>query len=129
MPRDLPAFRGEERAIKQIFTNLMTNAIKFTPEGGSVSLTASMDEFGRMSIVIEDSGIGIAPDDIPVALAPFGQIESALSRKNQGTGLGLPLTKALVELHGGVLDLRSVLGKGTTVTIVLPADRVINRIQ
>ena len=116
--------RGEERAIKQVLTNLLTNAIKFTSEGGDVTLTASTDDFGRMCIKVEDTGIGIAPEDISVALAPFGQIESALSRKNQGTGLGLPLTKALVELHGGVLDLHSEVGKGTTVTLVFPIERV-----
>jgi PAS domain S-box-containing protein len=125
MPRDFPELRGEERAIKQILTNLLTNAIKFTPEGGSVSLDAHLDEFGRMGITIKDTGVGMTPEDIPLALAPFGQIESALSRKNQGTGLGLPLTKALVELHGGVLDLQSAPGIGTTVTVVLPADRVV----
>ncbi|MDD3287621.1 MAG: ATP-binding protein [Alphaproteobacteria bacterium] len=129
VPHDIPAFRGEERAIKQIITNLLTNAIKFTPEGGSVSLNARLDEFGRICIVIQDTGIGISAEDISVALAPFGQIESALSRKNQGTGLGLPLTKALVELHGGVLDLQSEMGKGTTVSVILPADRVISKIQ
>lgn len=125
VPKNLPNLRGEERALKQVITNLFTNAIKFTPEGGSVSLDAWMDEFGRMCIMVKDTGIGIAPEDIPVALAPFGQIESALSRKNQGTGLGLPLTKALVELHGGMLDLQSKLGVGTTVTIMMPAERVV----
>ena len=129
VPHDLPAFRGEERAIKQVLTNLLTNAIKFTPEGGNIFLTAHLDEFGRICISVQDTGVGMAPEDIPVAMAPFGQIESALSRKNQGTGLGLPLTKALVELHGGVLDLQSEVGKGTTVTIVLPAERVISKIQ
>jgi PAS domain S-box-containing protein len=127
VPRDLPALYGEEKAIKQIVTNLLTNAIKFTPEGGAVSLTAGTDEYGRIYIKVEDTGIGIATEDIPVALAPFGQIESALSRKHQGTGLGLPLTKALVELHGGVLDLQSKVGEGTTVTVVFPADRVTAR--
>lgn len=127
VPKDLPSLRAEERAIKQVLTNLLTNAIKFTPEGGDVTLTVRMDEFKRMCIVVEDSGIGIAPEDIPLALAPFGQIESALSRKNQGTGLGLPLTKALVELHGGVLDLQSKLGSGTTVTIIFPAERVVGK--
>jgi PAS domain S-box-containing protein len=125
VPRELPSLRAEEKAIKQILTNLLTNAIKFTPEGGSVSLDAAIDSFGRMRIMIEDTGIGMAPEDIPLALAPFGQIESALSRKNQGTGLGLPLTKALVELHSGVLDLQSKPGAGTTVTIILPAERVV----
>ncbi len=127
VPKDLPSLRGEERAIKQVLTNILTNAIKFTPEGGDVTLTAYVDDFKRMCISIVDTGIGIAPEDIPVALAPFGQIESALSRKNQGTGLGLPLTKALVELHGGVLDLQSKMGAGTTVTIIFPPDRVVAR--
>ncbi len=124
VPKDLPSLRGEERAIKQIITNLLTNAIKFTPEGGSVTLDTRIDEFGRMCITIKDTGVGMSVEEIPLALAPFGQIESALSRKNQGTGLGLPLTKALVELHGGVLDLESQPGSGTTVTAILPADRV-----
>jgi PAS domain S-box-containing protein len=128
VPVDLPAFRGEEKAIKQILTNILTNAIKFTPEGGAVTLKAKMDEFYRMVIVVEDTGIGIAKEDIAVALAPFGQIESALARKHQGTGLGLPLTKALIELHGGVLDLQSELGQGTKISIIFPAERVIAKI-
>lgn len=125
VPKDMPSLRAEERAIKQVLTNLLTNAIKFTPEGGHVDLSVYMDDFQRMCIRVQDSGIGIAPEDIPVALAPFGQIESALSRKNQGTGLGLPLTKALVELHGGVLDLQSKLGTGTVITLIFPAERVV----
>ncbi|MDE1900176.1 MAG: PAS domain S-box protein [Alphaproteobacteria bacterium] len=124
IPRDFPALRGEEKAMKQILTNLLTNAVKFTPEGGSVTLSAMIDDAGHMKISVIDSGIGIAPDDIAVALTPFGQIESALSRKHQGTGLGLPLTKALVELHGGTLDLVSELGNGTTVTLLFPAERI-----
>jgi len=128
VPKDMPNLRAEERAIKQVLTNLLTNAIKFTPEGGRVTLNADMDAAGRMCIKVEDTGIGIAPEDIAIALAPFGQIESALSRKNQGTGLGLPLTKALVELHGGMLDLQSKLGQGTTVTLTFPADRVVGKV-
>ena len=125
MPKELPALRGEEKALKQVLTNLFTNAIKFTPEGGTAGLDAHIDALGRMCIAIHDTGIGIAPEDIPIALAPFGQIESALSRKTQGTGLGLPLTKALVELHGGTLDIQSKIGEGTTVLITMPADRVV----
>jgi PAS domain S-box-containing protein len=128
VPKDLPALRGEERALKQILTNLLTNAIKFTPEGGDVHLSAHMDEKGRLCIKLADTGIGIAAEDIPLALAPFGQIESALSRKHQGTGLGLPLTKALVELHGGILDLQSKLGEGTTVTLIFPVERVVGKV-
>lgn len=125
LPKEIPMLRGEERAMKQVLTNLLTNAIKFTPEGGTVTLGALVDDAGHMRISVSDTGIGIAPDDIQTALAPFGQIESALSRKHQGTGLGLPLTKALVELHGGVLDLQSKLGEGTTVTLIFPSDRVL----
>ena len=125
VPRDIPALRAEEKAMKQILTNLLTNAIKFTSEGGSVTLSARVDEEKRMILSVIDSGIGIAPDDIAIALTPFGQIESALSRKHQGSGLGLPLTKALVELHGGQLDLQSELGNGTTVTLTFPAARVV----
>ena len=127
VPRDLPALRGEERAIKQILTNLLTNAIKFTHEGGAVTLDAFADEYGRLVMKIKDTGIGIKPEDIALALAPFGQIESVLSRKNQGTGLGLPLTKALVELHDGTLEINSEVGKGTTVSVFFPAARVVSR--
>ena len=125
VPRDLPALRGEEKAMKQILTNLLTNAIKFTSEGGSVTFSARMDDENHMILSVIDSGIGIAPDDIAIALTPFGQIESALSRKHQGSGLGLPLTKALVELHGGTLDLQSELGNGTMVTLTFPVERAV----
>lgn len=125
VPKDIPPLYGEERAMKQILTNLLTNAIKFTPEGGTVTLTAKLDEWSRMRIEVTDTGIGMAPEELPTALAPFGQIESALSRKHQGTGLGLPLTKALVELHGGILEIHSRAGIGTTVAVILPASRVL----
>ncbi|MFA4995181.1 MAG: ATP-binding protein [Bdellovibrionales bacterium] len=125
VPHNFPSLRGEEKAMKQILTNLLTNAIKFTNEGGSVTLSAILDDKGQMMINVVDSGIGIAPEDIAVALAPFGQIENALSRKHQGTGLGLPLTKALVELHNGTFELKSELGVGTTISLVFPASRVV----
>lgn len=127
VPKDLPPVRAEERALKQVLTNLMTNAIKFTPENGEVKVSAAIDTFGHLCVAVSDTGIGIAAEDIPTALAPFGQIESALSRSTQGTGLGLPLTKALVELHGGELQIESEVGKGTIVSVVLPADRVVLR--
>ncbi len=125
VPHNFPALRGEEKAMKQILTNLLTNAIKFTNEGGSVTLSAIVDKEGQMIISVIDNGIGIAEKDIAVALAPFGQIESALSRKHQGTGLGLPLTRALVELHGGSFDLKSELGSGTTISLIFPASKVV----
>ncbi len=127
VPPNAPSLRAEERAIKQVLTNLLTNAIKFTPESGHVSLETFVSPKNEIVFKIQDTGIGMAPDEIPIALAPFGQIESALSRKNQGTGLGLPLTKALVELHGGTLDLQSKVGIGTVVTVVFPAERTIGK--
>ena len=127
LPKDFPDFRGEERAFKQIIVNLLTNAIKFTPEGGSITVDGRMSPDGSMQITVSDTGIGIAQEHIEVVLAPFGQIESALSRKHQGTGLGLPLTKALVELHDGTLAITSELGVGTTVTITLPPTRVLQQ--
>ncbi|MDX1922546.1 MAG: ATP-binding protein [Alphaproteobacteria bacterium] len=127
IPKDFPDFRGEERAFKQIIVNLLTNAIKFTPEGGSITVHGEMNADGTMHLSVEDTGIGIAQEHIETVLAPFGQIESALSRKHQGTGLGLPLTKALVELHGGTLTIASTVGVGTTVSITLPANRILQQ--
>jgi PAS domain S-box-containing protein len=128
LPADLPFVRAEERALKQIVVNLLSNAVKFTPEGGSVTLAAAVEPDGRLSIAVSDTGIGIAPEDLPKAMAPFGQIESSLSGKTQGTGLGLPLVQALVELHGGTFRLDSEPGRGTTARVVLPADRVIRQV-
>lgn len=127
IPRDFPDLRGEERAFKQILVNLLTNAIKFTPENGSISINGAMHPDGTMELSVVDTGIGIAPEHIETVLAPFGQIESALSRKNQGTGLGLPLTKALVELHGGTLTILSEIGKGTTVNVTFPPARILQQ--
>ena len=122
---DLGHLRADKRKIKQILINLLSNAIKFTPKGGRVRVDARIDRGGDMVISVADTGIGIAPEDIVKAMAPFSQVDTALSRKYEGTGLGLPLTKSLVEMHGGTLDLASGLGEGTTVTVRLPAERVI----
>ena len=128
LPLDLPTVRAEELSMKQIITNLLTNAVKFTPEGGKVVLSARVEADGWMAMTVTDTGIGIAAEDMGKAMAPFGQIESSLSSKTQGTGLGLPLAQALVELHGGSLDLESAPGSGTTATIRLPADRVLRQV-
>jgi len=125
LPDGLPLLNGDETKVKQILTNLLTNAIKFTDSGGTVTLRAWCDADSGFVFQIADTGIGIAPDDIPKALAQFGQIDSGLNRKYEGTGLGLPLTKALVELHGGYLDLQSQVGVGTTVTVRFPAARIV----
>ena len=108
---------ADGRKIKQILINLIGNAIKFTEK-------ASALEDGGVKIEVCDSGIGIDAKDIPKVLMPFGQVDSGLGRKYEGTGLGLPLTQAMVELHGGRLTLDSAIGQGTTVTISLPAERI-----
>jgi PAS domain S-box-containing protein len=117
---ELPNIMGDERRLKQVMINLLGNAIKFTPQGGSIVVEAKPVLDGRLMIRVIDSGIGIAERDIPRALAPFTQVDSVVARRYQGSGLGLPLAKAFVELHGGNLELSSILGKGTTVTLYFP---------
>ncbi|MEE8531191.1 MAG: ATP-binding protein, partial [Hyphomicrobium sp.] len=122
---ELPALRADKRKLKQILINILSNAIKFTNAGGKTTLRVwCRPDSGHVFQVI-DTGIGIELDDIPKALAPFQQVDSDLNRKYEGTGLGLPLTKALVEQHGGSLDLQSQAGIGTTVTVRFPAERIV----
>lgn len=115
----LPEIEADPRAVKQILLNLMTNAIKFTPEGGAVTCKVIPKSAGLI-IRISDTGIGIAQDDIDRLAKPFEQIDSQHSRQHEGTGLGLALSKSLVELHGGNFKIESVLGEGTTVIFTLP---------
>jgi len=125
LSENLPLLRADKRKLKQILANLLTNAIKFTEAGGRATLrTWSSAESGCVFQII-DTGIGIALEDIPKALAPFQQIDGALNRKYEGTGLGLPLAKALVEMHGGSLDLQSEVGIGTTITVRFPVERIV----
>lgn len=123
----LPHLRADEVRMKQILTNLLTNAIKFTPVGGRVEVVARPIEGGGVRIVVSDTGIGMAPEDIPKALEPFGQIDNLLSRSFRGAGLGLALVRRLVELHGGELAIASAPGRGTSVTIDLPGWRIEKR--
>jgi two-component system, cell cycle sensor histidine kinase PleC len=120
----VPRIEADERAVKQILLNLLSNAVKFTPEHGRVSVSAELRPDGALAVTVEDTGIGIAPDNIPRALAPFSQVDNSLSRRYEGTGLGLPLVKSLIELHGGSLELTSEVGKGTAAIAVFPAARV-----
>jgi len=115
---------ADRRKLLQILVNLLSNSIKFTPAGGRVWITGNLSDDGDLALAISDTGIGMAESDIPTALMPFGQIDSALSRKYDGTGLGLPLTQRLVELHGGTLTINSAVGVGTTVTALFPKARV-----
>jgi len=124
-PPNLPYLRADNRRLKQILLNLMSNSVKFTPSGGQVTVRVTLPEEGGIKIAVSDTGIGIAAYDLAKALQPFGQIDSRMTRKYQGTGLGLPLTKSMIELHGGSLQLDSVVGRGTTATLWLPPSRVI----
>jgi two-component system cell cycle sensor histidine kinase PleC len=120
---DLPDVEADYRAIKQVLLNLLSNAIKFTPRGGRVTVRAERrdDPLGeRVRVSVQDTGIGIAPQDLERLARPFEQVESQHAKTTQGTGLGLALTKALVELHGGLLDLKSAPGQGTTASFSLP---------
>ena len=123
-PDDLPNLWADEKMFKQIAINLLSNAIKFTPEGGRITLNAEIEPDGALKLTVTDTGIGIAADDLEMALAPFAQVDSAYCRSHEGTGLGLPISKALAELHGGSLDMESEPGVGTTVTVRFPSERL-----
>ena len=124
MAPDLPLLTADERMVKQILLNLLSNAVKFTPEGGRVTVRAGLDGGGAFALTVADTGIGIKGEDSSKVRTPFGQIDSSLGRKHKGTGLGLPLAKELVEMHGGTLEIDSKLGAGTTLTVRFPAERV-----
>jgi signal transduction histidine kinase len=121
---DLPTLRADQRRVRQVLLNLLSNACKFTPADGEIRVSAFRTPDG-IAISVEDTGIGIAAEDIPRALERFGQVDNALSRKYEGTGLGLPLSKRLMELHGGSLELASTVGVGTIVTVTFPQARLI----
>jgi len=116
--------RADERRMRQAVINLLSNSVKFTPGGGNVRVICARNDAG-IAIVVSDTGVGMAAMEIPKAMEPFGQINSRISRKYEGTGLGLPLAKDLIELHGGTLTIESQVNVGTTVTIVLPESRII----
>jgi len=123
MPTPAAAVWADSRRLRQVWINLLSNAVKFTPEGGWVEITVEWQPGGGVVVRVADSGIGIAEEDIERVQQPFSQVANALSRSHEGTGLGLSLSRSLVELHGGSLDLDSRLGEGTTVTVSLPLER------
>jgi signal transduction histidine kinase len=125
LPRNLPLLRGDERRITQIVLNFLSNAVKFSHPGGRVDIDGYVDEDGSLAVSVRDTGIGIAAADIPRVMKIFQQADNGHSRRYGGTGLGLPLAKRLVELHGGNVVLESKLGSGTRVTARFPAARVV----
>jgi signal transduction histidine kinase len=121
----LPLVRCDEVRMRQILLNLLSNAVKFAKAPGRVVCRVAADSCAGVTIAIEDTGIGMSPSEIEVALQPFGQIDKGLTRPREGSGLGLPIAKAMVELHGGGLEIRSAPGIGTTVVVRLPKDRIV----
>ena len=121
----LPRIYADKRRLTQILLNLLSNAIKFTPANGKVSLAAIVDEQNAFVFKFIDTGVGMSGEDLDKAMTKFGQVDSGLNRRHEGTGLGLPLVRRLVELHGGLLEIDSKKGSGTTVTVKFPAQRTL----
>jgi len=117
---DLPPIKSDERMVKQIFLNLLSNAIKFTPKGGTITLSAEKQSDGRVKAILTDTGVGMSEEDLVIALQAFGQTDSYLVRRQQGTGLGLPLVKAFMELLDGEFHIQSEVGTGTEITLIFP---------
>ena len=124
VPADLPRLLADATKLRQILINLMSNAVKFTEAGGKVQVSAGNDADGGMTIAVRDTGIGMTPNEVAVAMQPFGQVDNSLARRHEGTGLGLPLALGLVELHGGSLRVDSTRGRGTTVYVWMPKERI-----
>lgn len=122
IPDDLPPITSDDRRVKQVLVNLLSNAVKFTPEGGDVTITVQREMPDQLSITVADTGIGMTQEALELALSEFGQVGNVFVRSNKGTGLGLPLTKRLVELLDGSFHIESVPGTGTRVAIHLPTE-------
>lgn len=127
VPEALPYLEGDERLIRQIVINFLSNAVKFTPDSGRITVFAGTADDGGLSFGVRDTGVGIAPEDIPKVLEPFGQVATDLKDRHEGTGLGLTLAKKLVESHGGELSIDSTPGSGTVVTATFPPERTVRR--
>jgi PAS domain S-box-containing protein len=122
---DLCRLCGDERRLRQVLLNLLSNAIKFTQPGGTILVRTRHDAGGFFAFQVQDNGPGMTEEEIVIALEPFGQVDAGLERRHEGTGLGLPLARSLMELHGGALEIESVKHHGTTVTLTVPVARVL----
>jgi PAS domain S-box-containing protein len=123
-PDSVPLLRADERALRQVMLNFLSNAIKFTPRGGNVAVRVRTLPDGAVALSVSDTGIGMNSEELRTALLPFGQIDSMIARQHKGTGLGLPISRSLIELHGGNLDIRTEPSKGTTLIVTFPVERV-----
>jgi two-component system cell cycle sensor histidine kinase PleC len=123
---DMPRVWVDERAVRQICLNLLSNAIKFTPQGGEIWLKVGWTAAGGQYLAVKDNGPGIPEEEIPIVMASFGQGSNAIKSAEQGTGLGLPIAKSLIDLHGGTFTIRSRLREGTEVVVTLPPERVMS---
>ncbi len=125
---EIPMLYVDARRAKQVFLNLLSNAVKFTLESGEITVSAHLNTDGSLAVAVADTGIGMDDNEVVIALSTFGQVDSGLDRKHEGTGLGLALTKGLMELHGGTLEIKSEKGKGTLVTVTFPKDRILENV-
>lgn len=125
---DLPECLADQRALRQVLLNLLSNAVKFTPKDGTITLFARRTSSGGVDFGVSDTGAGIAPQDLKKVFEPFGQGQHDIAVHEKGTGLGLPIVKGLIEAHGGTVQLVSELGKGTTVTVSFPPERVVQNV-
>ncbi len=120
LPADMPEIYADPLRMKQILINLLSNAVKFTPEWGRVIITTSQDYEGFLTLSVIDNGQGMSAEEITTAMSPFGQIDCGFNKRNEGTGLGLPISLALARLHGGDLQVHSAKGSGTRVNVFIP---------
>src|SRR3982075_310431 len=126
LEQDMPRIWGDERASRQIVLNLLSNSIKFTPQGGEIWLKVGWTASGGQYLSVKDTGSGIPEDEIPIVLASFGQGSNSIKSAEQGAGLGLPIAKSLIDMHGGTFTLKSKLRIGTEVIITFPPERVMS---
>lgn len=127
LPQSVVRLRGDRTRLLQVLINLLSNAVKFTPNEGRIVLAVSISPTGELIFAVADTGIGMTEAEIAIAVEPFGQVENTLSRSFEGTGLGLPLARKLTELHSGLLTISSIKGRGTTVSVLLPPERLVRR--
>lgn len=120
-PHELPPVRGDESKLEQVFGNILSNAVKFTHPGGEVKIEAACLPDKKVAVFIRDTGVGMSADELDIAKQPFGQVDGSRTRWREGAGLGLPIAKSLVELHGGTLEIHSEKDVGTEVVILLPS--------